>query len=205
MNLENQYFLNYLDELFPNAHCELDYTDVFSLLIAVMLSAQTTDISVNKVTPKLLKTYPTPDKMAKAKQEDIQYLIKSLGLYKNKAKNLILCSKDLVDKFNSVVPNNMNDLMSLQGVGRKTASVVLIEGFKIPAFPVDTHISRVSKRLKFAGEKDTANQIDEKLRSRFDKKLWSKLHHQMIFFGRYKCKAVSPLCSDCKLKDYCSK
>ena len=203
MSLKNQDFLNYLDELYPNAHCELNYRNVFTLLMAVMLSAQTTDNAVNKVTPLLFDKYDTPNKLASAKQQDIESIIKPLGLYKNKANNLIGCAKELVSKYNGEVPNTLEELMSLKGVGRKTASVVLIEGFKIPAFPVDTHIERISKRLGLADKNDDATTIDNKLRARFDSSLWSKLHHQIIFFGRYKCKAKNPLCDDCKLKNYC--
>ena len=196
---------DYLNELYPDAHCELNYDSIFHLLIAVMLSAQTTDISVNKVTPSLFEKYVTPIDLMNANIEDVEGLIRSIGLYKNKAKNIIATSKMLVEKFNSEVPSNMNDLTSLPGVGRKTANVVLVEGFKIPAFPVDTHVERVSKRLGLAKKDDSVEVVERKITKAYAKNQFGLLHHQFIFFGRYFCKAINPNCSKCKFQGRCFK
>ena len=196
--VDYEFILQKLDEMYPNAHCELNYTTIFELLIAVMLSAQTTDISVNKVTPKLFERYKSPQELS-----DVENCIRSLGLYKNKSKNLIEMSKVLLDKFNGEVPKTKEELLTLPGVGVKTASVVLIEGYKIPAFPVDTHIERISKRLGIAKKSDDAIKVMEKLMKKYPKETWGKLHHQMIFFGRYTCNARKPKCEECLLKEKC--
>lgn len=196
---------NNLDKLFPDAHCELNHRNNFEMLIAVMLSAQTTDERVNMVTPLLFKTYPDAKSLAKAKLKDVEKIIKSIGLYKNKAKNIIETSKILANKYDGVIPNKRDDLESLPGVGRKTCNVVLAECFNIPAFAVDTHVSRVSKRLGIADKDDEVGQIEEKLMKYFPKDHWCKLHHQFIFFGRYKCKAKGPDCLDCPFTKICDK
>ena len=201
--VDYEFILQKLDEMYPNAHCELNYTTIFELLIAVMLSAQTTDISVNKVTPKLFERYKSPQELANASLKDVENYIHTLGLYKNKSKNLIEMSKVLLDKFNGEVPKTKEELLTLPGVGVKTASVVLIEGYKIPAFPVDTHIERISKRLGIAKKSDDAIKIMEKLMKKYPKETWGKLHHQMIFFGRYTCNARKPKCEECLLKEKC--
>lgn len=192
-----------LEEMYPNAHCELNYNTIYQLLVAVILSAQTTDNSVNKITPKLFEKFPTPDLMAKAPIEEIEDITRSLGLYKNKSKNLKEMSKVLLEKFNGEVPNDKEQLLSLPGVGIKTASVVLIEGYKIPAFPVDTHVERISKRLGIANKNASAIEVMKILMNKYPENLWGKLHHQMIFFGRYTCKAQRPNCSECKLREKC--
>lgn len=194
-----------LDKLYPNAHCELNHRNNFELLIAVILSAQTTDERVNSVTPILFKKYPDSFKLAKADIKDVENIIKPIGLYKNKALNIINTSKTLVLKFNGEVPNKREDLESLNGVGRKTANIILSNCFNVPAFAVDTHVSRVSKRLGIANKDDDVKQIEEKLMNYFPKKNWSKLHHQFIFFGRYKCKAIKPDCLDCPFTKICDK
>lgn len=201
--VDYEFILQKLDEMYPNAHCELNYTTIFELLIAVMLSAQTTDISVNKVTPKLFERYKSPQELANASLKDVENYIRTLGLYKNKSKNLIEMSKVLLDKFNGEVPKTKEELLTLPGVGVKTASVVLIEGYKIPAFPVDTHIERISKRLGIAKKSDDAIKVMEKLMKKYPKETWGKLHHQMIFFGRYTCNARKPKCEECLLKEKC--
>ncbi|MGI6377562.1 MAG: endonuclease III [Bacilli bacterium] len=194
---------NYLDELYPNARCELNYHSLFELLIAVILSAQTTDIAVNKVTKELFEKYPSPELLAMAKQEEVEQIIKPIGLYKNKTKNIIATAKVLTNNYDNVVPNSLEELTKLPGVGRKTASVVLVEGFKLPAFPVDTHVARVSKRLNLVQENDSILIIEQKLKKLFNKKSWGKIHHQLIHFGRYFCKARNPNCQACKLQDDC--
>ena len=152
-----------LDIMYLDAKCGLDYNNIFELIVAVSLSAQTTDVSVNKVTPILFSKYKDAYSLANADVLDVEDIIRSIGLYKNKAKNIINLSKELISKFNGVVPNSLDELMSLSGVGYKTASVVLVEGFKIPAFPVDTHISRISKRVGLVKESLDPTEISYSL------------------------------------------
>jgi len=192
-----------LESMFPDAHVELNHRNHFELLVAVVLSAQTTDISVNKVTNLLFKRYPTPYDLAKAPVEDIEGIIKTIGLYRNKAKNIQLLSKDLISKFNGEVPSKRDDLEALPGVGRKTANVVLSNAFGIPALAVDTHVVRVSIRLGLAKENDSVYEIEKKLMKKIPRSLWQKAHHQLIFFGRYHCLAKNPKCSICPLYDIC--
>lgn len=205
MKINKDEIASYLNELYPDAHCELNYDSIFHLLIAVMLSAQTTDISVNKVTPKLFEKYPTPLDLMHADISEVETLIRAIGLYKNKAKNIIATSKELVERFNSSVPSTMEELTSLPGVGRKTANVVLVEGFKIPAFPVDTHVERVSKRLGIAKQLDSVETVERKIRKIYKKEQYGLLHHQFIFFGRYFCKAIKPNCQECRFLNRCFK
>ena len=197
------YILDNLEELFPNAGCELNYNNVFELIIAVSLSAQTTDKSVNKITPYLFDKYPTPVLLANAELEDVEEIIKSIGLYKNKSRNIINLSKMIVEKYNGKVPSNQDDLESLPGVGRKTANVVLTEGFKIPRIPVDTHVDRVSKRLGIIEDNATVLDVENKLMSLIEESKWHKAHHLLLFMGRYKCLAKNPKCNDCFYKDKC--
>ena len=194
---------DFLDQRFPNAHCELNYSKDYELLIAVVLSAQATDKSVNLVTKNLFSSYPTLLSLANAKAEDIEKIIHSVGLSRTKSKNVVLLANELVDRFDGKVPSDRKDLMSLPGVGRKTANVVRIEYFKIPEIPVDTHVERVSKRLGLAKEGDDVLEVENKLRRKIPKERLSKAHHQLIFFGRYLCKSQNPLCKECPLKDLC--
>jgi len=195
--------LDVLETMFPDAHVELNHQNNFELLIAVVLSAQTTDISVNKITKPLFQKYPTAFELSEALIEDIESIIKTIGLYRNKAKNIQMLSKDLVAKFNGEVPSNRIDLEALPGVGRKTANVVLSNAFGIPALAVDTHVARVSIRLGLAKENDSVLEIEKKLMRKIPKELWQKAHHQLIFFGRYHCLAKNPKCSACPLYDIC--
>ena len=192
-----------LNIMYPDAKCGLDYNNLFELIVAVSLSAQTTDVSVNKVTPNLFNRYPSPFEMKDADINELESIIHSIGLYKNKARNLILLSKELVERYNGEVPNTMEELQSLSGVGYKTASVVLVEGFKIPAFPVDTHISRITKRIGLVKESLDPTSISISLMKLYDKSLYHKLHHQMIYLGRYTCKSQKPNCDECLIKDIC--
>ena len=196
--------LDYLDEILPTAKCELLYTKDYELVIAVMLSAQTTDKSVNAVTPILFKKYQTLDALYDAPLEDIEEIIKPIGLYKNKAKNLKGIVKDLKERFNGVVPSNKDELMTLPGVGNKTAGVIRAEIFQIPDLPVDTHILRISKRLNLAKKDDEPIDVERKLKKIIPEERWIKLHHQLIHFGRYFCAARSPKCAECKIKDSCN-
>lgn len=202
-NQKAELIVNYFNEILPTASCELDYKTDYGLLISVVLSAQTTDKSVNKVTPILFNKYPTLEDLAKADIKDIELCIKQIGLYHAKAKNIKLIANDLVNKFNGKVPNNKHDLMSLPGVGNKTANVVLCELFHQNEFPVDTHVERLAKRLRFAKENDDVLLVEKKLRRAFPSDSYILLHHQFIHFGRYYCTSRNPHCDGCKLKSYC--
>ena len=196
--------LTYLDELYPSASCELFYTKDYELVIAVMLSAQTTDKSVNNVTRVLFNKYQSLDELNNAPIEDIEEIIKQIGLYKNKAKNLKGIVKDLIERFNYQVPSDKDLLQTLPGVGNKTAGVIRAEIFKIPDLPVDTHILRISKRLKLAKKDDEPIEVEHKLKRLIPEDRWIKSHHQLIHFGRYFCTARNPRCAECKIKDYCN-
>lgn len=195
--------LTYFEELFPDAYCELNHESDFQLLVAVMLSAQTTDKKVNQLTENLFKKYPDVETMAKASLIQLQEDIKTIGLYRNKAKNLLAMSKILIDEYNGIVPSDQKKLESLPGVGRKTANVVRSVAFDIPAFAVDTHVERIAKRLGFAKKEDSVLNVEKKLCRSIPRQLWNKSHHQFIFFGRYFCKASNPNCKECKLFDMC--
>lgn len=193
----------YLDSLFPNAKCELFYSQDYELVIAVMLSAQTTDKSVNAVTSHLFKKYPTLKSFVDADIKDIENEIQSLGLYKNKAKNIKGIAETLYNDFNSVLPSDKNELQKLPGIGNKSAGVIRCEVFKIPDLPVDTHIIRISNRLGIATKKDEPIDIERKLKKIIPEESWIKSHHQLIHFGRYFCTARNPKCEECKIKKYC--
>ena len=196
--------LNYLDEMFPSARCELFYSKDYELVIAVMLSAQTTDKSVNAVTPILFNKYPSLEDLNNAPLEDIEEILKPIGLYKNKAKNLKGIVKDLLERFNGKVPSNKDELMTLPGVGNKTAGVIRAEIFQIPDLPVDTHILRISKRLNLAKKEDEPIDVERKLKKLIPEERWIKSHHQLIHFGRYFCTARNPQCENCKISDMCT-
>lgn len=193
-----------MGDLFPDAHCELKHRNAFELLIATILSAQATDVGVNKVTPKLFERFPTPAHLAAASEESVIECIQSLGLYRSKAKNIRLCAQQLMERFNGEVPKIREELVSLAGVGRKTANVVMSVAFNIPAFAVDTHVERISKRLQICRQKDTVLEVEETLCHKIPKELWSRAHHWMIFFGRYHCIARKPKCHECPLLEMCA-
>ena len=195
--------LTYIYEMFPDAKCELNYNTIFQLLIAVSLSAQTTDKKVNMCTPYLFEKYPTIKDLAQANIEDVKQIIKPIGMSNTKGKNISNIAKIIHEKYNDEVPKNIDDLLTLPGVGIKTINVVLAEGFKIPAFPVDTHVNRVAKRLYYATLKDDVSDVERKLKKKIDKNMWIQMHHSMIFFGRYFCKAIAPKCDQCKLNGKC--
>jgi endonuclease-3 len=195
--------LSTLNDMYPDAHVELTHQSHFQLLVAVVLSAQTTDKGVNKVTPKLFEVFPDANALSKASIQDVIPLIKTIGLYQNKAKNIILLSRQLMTLYEGIVPSDRASLEALPGVGRKTANVVLSNAFNIPAFAVDTHVERVSKRLRLARKNDSVLVVEQKLMKKIPKKHWTKLHHQLIFFGRYHCTAKQPNCNDCPLFDMC--
>ena len=193
-----------MGDLFPDAHCELIHRNAFELLIATILSAQATDVGVNKVTPKLFERFPTPAHLAAAREEAVIECIQSIGLYRSKAKNIRLCAQQLMERFNGEVPKTREELVSLAGVGRKTANVVMSVAFNIPAFAVDTHVERISKRLQICRQKDTVLEVEETLCRKIPKELWSRAHHWMIFFGRYHCIARKPKCHECPLLEMCA-
>ena len=195
--------LSVFGEMYPNAECELNHTNGLELLVAVMLSAQTTDKSVNILTKNLFNKYKTPEDYANADILELQNDLKRIGLYKNKAKNVKRMAQLLIENFEGRVPSSQVELESLPGVGRKTANVVLSVWYDVPRIAVDTHVDRVSKRLKLAYKSDTVYQVEEKLMRKIPKNKWSETHHQMIFFGRYHCTSRKPNCDTCKLKDLC--
>lgn len=190
-------------DMFPEAHGELKHRNPYELLIAVILSAQATDVSVNKATPALFEAFPTPEKLAAAPIDDIIPKIKTIGLYRNKAKNIKACAQQLMDRFSGQVPQTREELISLPGVGRKTVNVVLGDAFGIPAIAVDTHVERVTKRLRICKLNASVLEVEETLMRKVPKELWVKTHHTLIFFGRYHCTARSPRCEVCPLLDMC--
>ncbi|MDR2833167.1 MAG: endonuclease III [Streptococcaceae bacterium] len=196
--------LHLMSEMFPDAKGELNAKNPFELLIAVTLSAQTTDVAVNKVTPALFKAYPTPEKLAMAQTDDIIELIKTIGLYRNKAKNIKAAAQMLLDEFEGQVPKTHEELEMLPGVGRKTANVVLGDAFGIPGIAVDTHVQRVSKRLRIAKLDASVKEVELALMKRVPEELWVKAHHTIILFGRYHCTARKPKCEECPLLELCA-
>lgn len=195
--------INFLEKEFPGVGCELVFANPFECLVAISLSAQTTDKSVNKVTPTLFAKYPDANALSKAEQSDVEAIIKPLGLYKNKAKNIINLASDIVTKFGGEVPNNIDDLTSLSGVGTKTAGVFLLEISGVQAMPVDTHVHRVSDRLGYSKPSMDPYDLQLKLQRVFPKEKWGQLHHQLIHFGRKICHAKSPQCQICELHEHC--
>ena len=190
-------------QMFPEAHGELQHNNPYELLIAVILSAQATDVSVNKATPALFEAFPTPEDLAAASVEEIIPKIKTIGLYRNKAKNIKACAQQLIENFGGQVPTTREALVSLPGVGRKTANVVLGDAFGIPAIAVDTHVERVSKRLRICKLNASVLEVEETLMRKIPEDLWVKTHHTLIFFGRYHCTARNPRCEVCPLLDIC--
>lgn len=178
-----------MGKLFPNAKAELIHKNSFELLISVIMSAQTTDVAVNKVTPALFEAYPTPELMMEAPLDDIMNKIKTIGLYRNKAKFVKNCSRELIERFDGIVPSTHKELESLPGVGRKTANVVMSVAFDKPAIAVDTHVERISKKFNICSQQATVRQVEDSLMEKLPEDLWSIAHHRMIFFGRYQCPA----------------
>lgn len=195
---------NYLDELIPNPICELNYQKAYELVIAVMLSAQTTDKGVNKVTSILFKKYNSLEKLASSNIEDIKEIIKPIGNYNKKASNIIEISKILINKYKKQVPKTYEELEILPGIGRKSANVIRSEIYKIPSFAVDTHVIRVTNRLGLVKTKDPVI-IEKELEKIFKKRDWIRKHQQLVLFGRYYCKAKNPDCKNCKLMNICLK
>ena len=194
---------DYLDELFPNPKCELLYNCDYELLMAIVLSAQSTDKRVNSVTPIIFSKYKTLEDLSKANISDLEEIIRPVGSFRKKSSYLIEIARILVNDYNGVVPTDHSILTSFPGVGRKTANVFLAEYYNYPAIAVDTHVERVSKRLKLAYLSDDVLDVERKLMKKFKKGNWARRHLQMVLFGRYYCKAIKPKCSSCKLNDIC--
>lgn len=198
-----RYCLDQMKEMFPHAECELVHKNPFELVIAVLLSAQCTDVLVNKVTKELFKKYKTPEDYLAVPLEELQQDIRSIGLYRNKAKNIQKLCQSLLDEYDGEVPGTKEELIKLAGVGGKTANVVVSVAFNVPAIAVDTHVERVAKRLAICRWKDSVREVEETLMRKVPKEEWSETHHRMIFFGRYHCKARNPECPTCPLLDVC--
>lgn len=195
--------IDVIADMFPNAECELKHDNAFELTIAVLLSAQCTDNLVNKVTRTLFQKYKTPQDYLNVDIEELQNDIRSIGLYRNKAKNIQKLCQSLLEQFNGQIPSTHKELESLAGVGRKTANIVMSVAFDEPSLAVDTHVERVSKRLGINRWKDNVTQVEDRLCSIIPKERWSRSHHQLIFFGRYHCLARKPKCDICPLLNDC--
>lgn len=194
---------SYFDELHPNPVCALNFSNNYELLVAVILSAQCTDERVNKVTPTLFKLANTPEQMLELGENKIKELIFSCGFYNNKSKAILAMSKDLVEKYNGQVPSSIEELTTLKGVGRKTANVVIGVAFGGQTIAVDTHVHRVSKRLGLTSESSSPTKCEKDLLKIVPTNRRTKFHHQAIWFGRLTCKAIKPMCENCKLKNIC--
>ncbi|MEI7024472.1 endonuclease III [Paenibacillus sp. y28] len=190
--------------MFPDAHCELNHSNPFELTIAVLLSAQCTDETVNKVTASLFPKYKTPEDYLSVPLEELEQDIRRIGLFRNKAKNIQLLCRMVLDKYNGEIPQKHEQLVELPGVGRKTANVVVSNAFGVPAIAVDTHVERISKRLGLAKAEDSVLEVEKKLMRKVPKDEWTMTHHRLIFFGRYHCKAQNPQCDICPLLDMCT-
>ncbi len=197
--------LDELEQQFPHAHCELVHHNAFELIVAVVLSAQTTDEAVNQVTPALFAAFPTPQAMANAELQEIERYIRRIGLYRNKARSIQSLSRSLMEQHQGEIPSSMEDLTALAGVGRKTANVVRSVWFDIPSFAVDTHVERISKRLGLAKVADSIETVEMKLKRKIKRERWNRAHHLFIFFGRYRCTARSPQCEGCAFAAFCKK
>jgi endonuclease III len=202
-NTQIRYCLDQMGEMFPEAHCELNHSNPFELVIAVALSAQCTDVLVNKVTKNLFEKYKTPEDYLSVSLEELQNDIRSIGLFRNKAKNIQSLCRMVLSEYNGEIPSGRDELTKLPGVGRKTANVVVSVAYNIPAIAVDTHVERVSKRLGICRWKDSVLEVEKTLMKKVPKEEWSVTHHRLIFFGRYHCKAQNPQCPSCPLLEQC--
>lgn len=200
--IKSEFVLEKLWEMFPNPKCELKFEDNYELIVAVILSAQCTDKRVNIVTKKLFNKFPTVFALAGANVSEVEEIIKPCGLFHAKAKNIVSMSKDVVEKFGGVVPNNFDKLITLAGVGRKTANVVLGVGFGGNTIAVDTHVFRVSNRLGIVNAKDVL-ECERQLQKKFAPKDWTNLHYMLVLFGRYQCTARQPKCDSCPFWGEC--
>ncbi|WP_258881677.1 endonuclease III [Paenibacillus sp. sptzw28] len=197
------YILRVIGEMFPDAHCELNHRNPFELTIAVLLSAQCTDETVNKVTADLFQKYQSPADYLAVPQSELEQDIRRIGLFRNKAANIQKLCRILIDEYGGEVPEKHEELTKLPGVGRKTANVVVSNAFGVPAIAVDTHVERVSKRLGAAKPDDSVLEVEKKLMKLVPRDQWTDTHHRLIFFGRYHCKAQNPQCHVCPLLEIC--
>ena len=197
-----QKIIDIFEEKYPKPESALNYNSPFELLIATILSAQTTDKQVNKVTSNLFDKYNTPEEFASLEPEELEEEIKSIGLYRNKSKYIVKTAKKLLEEYNGQVPNTRKQLTDLSGVGRKTANVVLSCAFTKDAFPVDTHVFRLANRIGLV-KSEKVRKVEEGLMDVIPQKYWSKMHHWLIFHGREVCKAQNPNCDECKIKSFC--
>ena len=202
MTEKTKKILELLEKEYPDAHCELNFFTPLQLLTATVLSAQTTDRQVNKVTEKMFKDHPDLDSMLGMSREDIIGYIRSIGFFNSKADHLYLMWRMIKEDFGGEVPRTMEELTRLPGVGRKTANVVLSNAFDIPAIAVDTHVFRVANRLGLAKAKDVV-ETEKQLMENIDEAYWSRAHHLLIFHGRYCCNARKPMCEACPVKELC--
>ncbi|KKC46329.1 MULTISPECIES: endonuclease III [Paenibacillus] len=195
--------LDTMAEMFPDAHCELNHANPFELTIAVLLSAQCTDETVNRVTADLFQKYRTPEDYLAVDLEELQQDIRRIGLFRNKAANIQKLCRIVLERYGGEIPEQHDQLTELPGVGRKTANVVVSNAFGVPAIAVDTHVERVSKRLGLAKQEDSVLEVEKKLMRKVPREEWTLTHHRFIFFGRYHCKAQQPKCDICPLLDMC--
>ncbi|MFX3646573.1 MAG: endonuclease III [Paenibacillus sp.] len=198
-----RHILETMEAMFPDAHCELNHSNAFELTVAVLLSAQCTDETVNKVTTDLFQKYKSPADYLAVPLEELEQDIRRIGLYRNKAKHIQNMCRILIEQYGGDIPQEHDQLVTLPGVGRKTANVVVSNAFGVPAIAVDTHVERVSKRLGLAGWDDSVLEVEKKLMKRVPRDEWTLTHHRFIFFGRYHCKAQNPACHICPLLDIC--
>ncbi|RCW51045.1 endonuclease III [Paenibacillus prosopidis] len=198
-----RHILDVIADMFPDAHCELNHSNPFELTIAVLLSAQCTDETVNKVTASLFQKYKRPEHYLDVPLEELEQDIRRIGLFRSKASNIQKLCRIVIDKYDGEVPASHEGLTELPGVGRKTANVVMSNAFGVPAIAVDTHVDRVSKRLGVAKPDDTVLEVEKKLMKLVPREEWTLTHHRLIFFGRYHCKAQSPQCQICPLLELC--
>jgi endonuclease-3 len=191
-------------DLYPDARCELDFRSVFELLIAVVLSAQTTDVSVNKATPELFRRWPDAAALAAAQPEEVEKVIRAIGMYRQKSRNITRLSEILIEEYRGEVPGSFDELVKLPGVGRKTANVVLSEAFGEDRIAVDTHVFRLANRIGLCRE-DTPEKTEEALMKKISAGRRREAHHALIWHGRRICHARNPLCGDCGVSDICLK
>ena len=200
---EAQEIIKILKDYYPDAVCSLDFTSPFEMMVSVMLAAQCTDERVNKTTPNLFDKYNTPEKMVMISQEELENIIHPCGFYKTKAKNIIATSKILIEKYGGKVPENMKDLQSLPGVGRKSANVIMLEAFHNPqGIAVDTHAKRISNRFGFSNETDP-EKVEQDLLKQIPKELYYDVNHLLVWHGRKICDARKPKCDVCPVSNYC--
>ncbi|QGQ96811.1 endonuclease III [Paenibacillus psychroresistens] len=199
-----RYALDTIGQMFPDAHCELNHSNPFELTLAVLLSAQCTDETVNKVTANLFVKYRKPEDYLAVPVEELEQDIRRIGLFRNKAKNIQSLCAMILEKYDGQIPESHEQLVELPGVGRKTANVVISNAFGVPAIAVDTHLERVSKRLGIAKHLDSVLEVEKKLMKLVPREEWTLTHHRLIFFGRYHCKAQNPKCEICPLLETCT-